>query len=379
MPHTRHPGNLPQQLLTDPTEVVTSWVVSVDDTLLELTTDQLLTITSAGLFGPYRQITGFLPSPRNDVVLTGASSNLLGVGTLSMPGHAIGYLARARWFSGTAEEVYGLEARVDHEGAAAVIAQGTGVLIVTGTNSDNAGTMTLFEGVRFPDYSGVAYSRITNRVAFVNDDPGAMIVTRGRILGPYGRLRNALSKTTYSGGEIAPPMHGGMAAGVRYSSPQTLVAADLALGSTLIYYTPVHVPERVTLNQLGFRVTVAGAGGTVARMGVYPLVRGALGAKIAEAPEVSVATTGDKQSTVAGGIVLEAGMYMLALQSSGAPTVQWNTDYSLGGVLGTTNVDRNDTLVFSTPGSYGALPTTPTLTRAANSGWVVPNLWLTVA
>jgi hypothetical protein len=361
------------------TPVSAAWLNQVDDALVELINDRLIVVSAAGIFGPYQQITHSLPSPRNDAVLVGGSGNMIGAGDLALPGHAIGTLARARWFSGTVGEIYGCEGRVDAEGAAAVIEQGTAFLCVTGTNSDNAGTMNLFEGFRVPDYSGVAYSRILGRVAFVNDDPGAMIVSRGRILGPYGRQRNALSKVTYSGGEIAPPMHGGMRTGVRYSSAQTLAAADLAIGATLIYYTPVYVPERTPINELSFRVTGAGAGGTVARMGIWPLARGVLGAKIAEAAEVSVATTGDKPASIAGGLTLEAGMYALGLQSNGTPTIQWNTDYSLGGVLGTTNVDRNDTLLFSTPGSYGVLPTTPAITRAANSGWVVPNLWLTVA
>jgi hypothetical protein len=361
------------------TPVTAAWLDRVDAQLVHLSNDRVVDVNAAGVFGPYQQITHVLASPRNDVVLFGNSGNLLGVGNLSMPGHAIGLIARARWFSGTAEEVYGCEGRVDAEGPTSVIPRGTAFLAITGANSDNAGTMNLWEGLRFPDYSGAAYSRILARCFAVNDDPGAMLVTRGRMLSPYGRQRNGGSETVYNGGEVAPPMHGGMAAGVRYSTAMTLTAADLAMGATLIYYAPVFVPERVTLNQLGFRVTVAGAGGTVARMAIYPFARGVLGAKIAEAPEVSVATTGDRQATVAGGVVLEAGMHMLALTSNGAPTIQWSTDYSLGGLLGTTNTDRNDTLLLTTPGSYGALPTTPTLTRSANPGWVVPNLWLTVS
>jgi hypothetical protein len=359
------------------TPVSAAWLNGVDDALVALINDQ--TLTGVGLINAPRVITW---APSGDASLSVAVANggvILTAGNIPAPGHAIGGLFRWRHFSGTAAEGYGVEGRVDHEGAAAIITRGNAFVAIAGDNTDNAGAMTVFRGFKFPDFSGANYSRIAARVFLRGEDPGAPIQQRGRIFGALGMQLNGGSDTTYSGGEIAPPMHGGMRTGVRYSTPMTLAAADLALGSTLIYYAPVFVPERVTLNQLGFRVTVAGAGGTVARMGLYPLARGVLGAKIAEAPEVLVDSTGDKQATVAGSVTLEAGMYMLALTSNGAPTIQWNTDYSLGGTLGTTNVDRNDTLTFSTPGSYGVLPTTPTITRTTNPGWVVPNLWLTVA
>lgn len=76
-------------------------------------------------------------------------------------------------------------------------------------------------------------------------------------------------------------------------------AAAVAMSVGLIHYTPIYVPG--PCDRLVFEVTTAGAGGTVARMGLYTRTAGGRpGNKLTEwSADQSVASTGAKEGTIA--------------------------------------------------------------------------------
>lgn len=299
--------------------------------------------------------------------------------------HAIALMGRAIREAGsvTAPLLLGVEGVLQNAGAGEITLGGCVVAhcnqnlgnIVLGFGhgsfiSNNQGTIQGYAHF-YVDAGGNEINDAIAEWALYNPKARALVATRGRIFGPLGW------QLGFTGAEVAPPKHAGMAPGVRYSCG-SVASADVALTADLAMATPVYVPHRVTLASFGCTVVTAGAAGTKARIGLYPFVAGALGPKMAECAEFAVDSTGDKTGAVAGSVVIEAGMYALLINSSGAPVIQWNVDYTLSEKLGTTNSTRNDTLLYVVS-TYGALPNTPTMTRTANAGSLAPHCWLQVA
>jgi hypothetical protein len=88
-----------------------------------------------------------------------------------------------------------------------------------------------------------------------------------------------------------------------------------------LYYIPIMVGEQTSFDRIGINVTVAGAGGTLARLGIYEMKSDGLpGARLDDYGTVAVDSTGDKLITIpAFRQVRERGAYFLALVSNGGP------------------------------------------------------------
>jgi hypothetical protein len=395
MPHTRHPGNLPLQLLTDPMEVLTGWVVSVDDNLVTLSTTPLITTATALAENAMFQRQLFVIPVAASSSVHEALNGEVQWGSAVAPnpgGHVVAVLGRAiRNNSGGGVSnvllLIGTEGVVQNIGAGIVTEAAplvahmnlnsgtiTALRNVVSVVSNNTGVITELTHFDIDACAEIGTNPVTEwslRSQRVN----ARMRHRGPVLGAFGTLRAADG----GGGELGPGANTGHVAGVRYSTPLRLAASPSALGANLVYGAPVYVSERCTLATLGLTVTTAGSAGQVARLAMWPLVRGTVRAKVAECAEFTVDATGTRSGAVAGSIVIEAGWYLLgAVTNSATVQVRIRTDQSLAGILGTTNVDGDDTLLLLAQ-TYGVLPSTPTFTRTANTSSIVPELFFTVA
>ncbi len=91
-----------------------------------------------------------------------------------------------------------------------------------------------------------------------------------------------------------------------------------------LYYILIFVERSTAFVRIGCHVTSAGAGGTVARLGIYNSVFDADGQIKPDTLEsdsgtVSVASTGEKEITIAR--TLGKGFFFLVISSDGTPTV----------------------------------------------------------
>lgn len=88
-----------------------------------------------------------------------------------------------------------------------------------------------------------------------------------------------------------------------------------------IYYEPIFVEAACTIDSLLVEVTVAGAASTTARLGIYQAdTNRQPGARILDAGTVAVDSTGVKTISISQN--LARGLYILAFQSDGAPTIR---------------------------------------------------------
>lgn len=100
----------------------------------------------------------------------------------------------------------------------------------------------------------------------------------------------------------------------------------VATGSPIIVagnldYIPIWVEEATTYIRIGIRVTGAGAGGTLARLGIYEWSAGLPGALVLDAGTVAVdAAPANVEIIIAE--ALTRGYYFLAFVSDGTPTLQ---------------------------------------------------------
>tara|TARA_Y100000310_G_scaffold321748_1_gene379825 strand:+ start:226 stop:780 length:555 start_codon:yes stop_codon:yes gene_type:complete len=97
---------------------------------------------------------------------------------------------------------------------------------------------------------------------------------------------------------------------------------NVAMVADELYYIPIYVERSITFGRLTIDVQTGGAGGTVARLGIYEadfnsdgeMLPGAL---VTDAGTVSVATTGAKHINEAN--TLAEGFHFLAISSDGTP------------------------------------------------------------
>lgn len=160
---------------------------------------------------------------------------------------------------------------------------------------------------------------------------------------------------------FAPPATVGIRAGRYYSSPWNSLSA-LSVSANIAYFTTVHIPQDVTVNELGFSVTTAGAAGTKARMALYS-VKNKMFTAVALTSEISVDTTGNKTASI--NAVVKAGTYLISIVFSGACSVQSQNPGGPGGTgwwanstHGSTNpTDQSGaTSIPVAPYTYGVLP-----------------------
>lgn len=395
MPYARN-GALFVNLPSTTTPVNAAWLNGVDDALVALSNDRTITTTAAAEIAALIHRAISEPTTASSATDEAALSEIIFRHTVApnVGSHVIGHMGRAiRDNLGgsvvTAPLIIGAEGIGQNRGAGQVTlllcnaghmnrndAAGT---IVVGAGfgsffSNNQGAVTTYAHF-YLDAGGGEVNNPALEYSLLNPKSRAEMLHRGRIFGAQGYLRAADG----GGAELAPPPHAGMVAGVRYGSPARQSPFPATLNPNYVTGVPVFIAERCTLASFGCTVTTAGAGGAVARIGLYPFARGVAKAKVAECAEFAVDVTGKRSGAVAGSIVVEAGWYLLGLNTNSATVqVRYIIDATLPGSLGTTNDDGDDTslLVAST---YGALPTTPTFARFTNPSNINPELWLTVA
>ena len=107
--------------------------------------------------------------------------------------------------------------------------------------------------------------------------------------------------------------------------------ATLVVTKDILYATPIHISQQVTLSSIGIEVTAFAAGNV--RLGIYYDSAGAPGALLQDSGAVSTGTANGFKS-VATGQVLTAGLWWLACDFDAAPTVRALTTASSLHVLG---------------------------------------------
>lgn len=127
------------------------------------------------------------------------------------------------------------------------------------------------------------------------------------------------------------------------SAHRTVAITTGALTALRVYYVPFLVRYGQQIANMSMQVTTAGAGGTVATMGIYAVGRdGYIGVKLAETASFSVATSGNKTQSLTAPLSAPAGWYYVAVVSDGAPTIVMH-QASAGGCLGGSPLGYNST------------------------------------
>lgn len=299
-------------------------------------------------------------------------------------GHCIGWLGRVRHRTPrTVSLVVGIEGAVESTGGG-TISQAWGVVSHVSTDGagsnipaaagfadlvDNAagGTIGAYAGLLLNDLS--AETGITYKYGVYQLDPNAWNIYRGRSWGAQQAAKGGVPVMP----ELAPAMSPGIASGRYYTTPTGASITTLALGANILYCCPFFVPERVTWTEIGVEVTTAAAASSLLRVGVYRAYAGRPQELILDGGAKAADSIGLKTTVVSQ--VLEAGWYFLAVFSNGAPTVRAITD-SATTLIGLTATTALDTLIGASQ-TYGAMPATfPGTLIYANSGAIVPLLWM---
>lgn len=95
-----------------------------------------------------------------------------------------------------------------------------------------------------------------------------------------------------------------------------------ALVANVLYLVPFFVSRPMTVDRIAIEVTIAGAGGTVARLGIYgeAATAGTPGALLVDGGTVAVDSTGIKAVTVS--TALTRGWKFIAVVTDGTPTIR---------------------------------------------------------
>jgi hypothetical protein len=136
--------------------------------------------------------------------------------------------------------------------------------------------------------------------------------------------------------------HPGYVAGLSYCPPFLSTPGGVVVTPDTLYAIPMPIVRPCTIAGVGFRVTLAAAGS--ARFGLYANAQGGPGAKLAEG--VTAPTTGGSVSAelaFAAPLAVTPGLYWLAAQFSGVPTVQF-----------TGAAERGFTWMIGVSGTYGS-------------------------
>ena len=88
-------------------------------------------------------------------------------------------------------------------------------------------------------------------------------------------------------------------------------AASVVLASGYVHYIPIFVSEPTTYIRIGIDVSAAGAGGTLARLGIYAWNNGVPGALILDAGTVAIDAIAQVEIVISQ--LLQRGYYFLAI------------------------------------------------------------------
>jgi len=131
-----------------------------------------------------------------------------------------------------------------------------------------------------------------------------------------GRLTAAANG---SSGGVAP--HPGYRSGVFYTRPISAVGANVAQIANRIYAAPIFIANALTIDAVQIFVGTAGAGGTLAALGLYANNNGAVGALIRDFGTTATSTSSAAQTITGFTQAVAAGWYFLAAAFSGTPSV----------------------------------------------------------
>lgn len=317
-----------------------------------------------------------VPSASNDSLSFGQYNKTTLTGSASFTGtaHALGFLnefinnntaAQPLLYGGQSTvrngsganavtKLVGWANKVDNQSSSTIgIAESFEAII-----QSNSGTISNYIAFGFADHSSI--SNVTNKWAFKGDDPNAIISNAAPIKGPYGR-------------ELAPVAHAGTATGRYYfGGLANYNIGSLALSANTVYWVPLIIPERVTLTKIGCRVTSAVAASHVS-VALYKVSAGGIGNYIIDSGSLSSASTGDKEGTISTQV--EAGIYVLGVNSDSTPTIQWFDD--IGGSRAFWGSDSSTSLggiprSFPTYGTWADAPAIAILDTVT----IVPSLWV---
>lgn len=181
------------------------------------------------------------------------------------------------------------------------------------------------------------------------------------------------------GAYFTPPLHAGLRSGRYYGIPASVIG-NTAIAADTIYWTPVLVPERTTIIELGCNVVTTGTA-TLASLGLYRLGAGVLTA-MALPTEFSVTSTGSKAATVS--VVADPGVYFIGIVVNGTVTISTATPSGPSGPAGiyggmhgaaTPTAAGSTDIGLTTSYTYAALPSpTYALSNTVYGGIIVPHL-----
>ncbi len=196
--------------------------------------------------------------------------------------------------------------------------------------------------------------------------------------GTFGGVQLLNRVVSVYGPELAPPPSPGWVSDRYYFGVAPGIVGDMAaaaLTAATILWTPIFVPARVQIAELGVRVTTAEEGASL-RLAIYKAAGGVpAGDPLWQSDSLDAATTGAR--TVTPGLTVEAGLHFLGLNSSSsAVAVNFYPETFLAGAFGWTD-DNGGQSAPTTAQTFGTWPTNPALTYASNGG-LVPLVWVRV-
>lgn len=128
----------------------------------------------------------------------------------------------------------------------------------------------------------------------------------------------------------------------------------VALSANTIYFVPFEVRKATTWTKIGAEVTTAAAAGKSIRLAIYSNSGGLPRALLLDAGTVLADTTGIKEITI--GDFLDVGIYWLAIQSDGTPTVRSaGSNATMFAFLGQVTLDSS-TYILSATFTFAAYP-----------------------
>jgi len=196
----------------------------------------------------------------------------------------------------------------------------------------------------------------------------------------------------HAGHTVSPGPHPGISSTLYYS-PQYATLTPAAIGSGIAYFTPMYIPGRATLTEMGIRVTTSATNSGI-KLGIYTSLNGypykILNSLFGEAnPEngegtVAATSTGAKTLTISR--VLDGGIYWLAMIAStsaiqvnyGAFTA-WRRAEILGSTADNTAAASNKNICYAAR-AYGSgfvdIITSPATQATRQLGAAEPHMWV---
>jgi hypothetical protein len=129
-----------------------------------------------------------------------------------------------------------------------------------------------------------------------------------------------------------------------------------ALTANILYGMPIYLPIGAACSHIGINITVAGAAGTKARLGLATLNDDLTGTLVLDGGEIAVDATGEVQTAFAPDIS-GGGWHYLLLTANGTPTIPTHIS-SAAAVFGRSSYSSTSRLASNyLSRTYAALPT----------------------